>query len=136
MLISTKGRYALRIMIDLAQQQSGEYAILMDIADRQQISEKYLESIVNSLSKAGLVQAQRGRGGGYRLARDAEEYTVGEIIRQAEGDIAPVACLKNGSSECEKAADCLTLPLWEELDRRTNAYLDQVTLADLIRGKV
>ena len=136
MLVSTKGRYALRIMIDLAQHEGEGFAILMDVARRQEISEKYLESIVNSLAKAGLVKAQRGRGGGYCLAKPAAEYTVGEIIRQAEGHIAPVACLKTGESECEKASVCLTLPLWQELDRRTNEYLDQVTLEDLVKGRL
>lgn len=136
MLVSTKGRYALRIMIDLAQHEGEGFAILMDVARRQEISEKYLESIVNSLAKAGLVKAQRGRGGGYCLAKPAAEYTVGEIIRQAEGHIAPVACLKTGESECEKASACLTLPLWQELDRRTNEYLDQVTLEDLVKGRL
>ena len=136
MLVSTKGRYALKIMIDLAQHQDEEYVILMDVARRQDISEKYLESIVSALSRAGLVKTQRERGGGYRLAKPASAYTIGEIIRYAEGDIAPVSCLKSGKTDCEKAADCLTLPLWQELDRRTNAYRDQVSLEDLIHGRV
>ncbi len=136
MLISTKGRYALRIMLDLAQHSSGEYVILMDVAQRQGFSEKYLEGIVSALSRAGLLQAQRGRGGGYRLSRTPEEYTAGEIIREAEGHLAPVDCLKSGTAECPQADACITLPLWQELDRRIDAYLDSVTLADLLQGTV
>ena len=136
MLVSTKGRYALRIMIDLAQHNDGEYMVLMDIAQRQNISEKYLEGIVASLSRLGYLQAQRGRGGGYRLARAPEEYPVGGILRAAEGHLAPVACLKTGENDCPNAADCITLPLWKELDRRIDGYLDSVTLADLLNGPI
>ena len=136
MLVSTKGRYALRIMIDLAQHNDGEYMVLMDIAQRQNISEKYLEGIVASLSRLGYLQAQRGRGGGYRLARAPEEYPVGGILRAAEGQLAPVACLKTGENDCPNAADCITLPLWKELDRRIDGYLDSVTLADLLNGTI
>ena len=136
MLVSTKGRYALRIMVDLAQHDKGEPVVLMDIAQRQDISEKYLESIVAMLSKAGLLMAQRGRGGGYRLSRDPSEYTVGEIIRVLEGPLSPVACLKTDDVDCPKASECLTLPLWQELDRRMNDYLDCITLADVLKGKV
>ena len=136
MLVSTKGRYALRIMIDLAQHDTGEYVVLMDVARRQDISEKYLEGIVASLSRAGFLQALRGRGGGYRLARTPEEYSVGSIIREAEGHLAPVACLKSGDAVCPNAAECLTLPMWKELDRRIDGYLDSVTLADILRGTV
>lgn len=136
MLVSTKGRYALRIMLDLAEHYSGEPVVLMDIAERQDISEKYLESIVSLLSKAGLLSAQRGRGGGYRLSRAPEEYTVGEILRASEGPISPVACLRTEDVGCPKASDCITLPLWQELDRRMNEYLDAITLSDLIEGRV
>ena len=136
MLVSTKGRYALRIMIDLAQHNDGAYMVLMDIAQRQNISEKYLEGIVASLSRLGYLQAQRGRGGGYRLARAPEEYPVGGILRAAEGHLAPVACLKTGENDCPNAADCITLPLWKELDRRIDGYLDSVTLADLLNGTI
>ncbi|MBR6115615.1 MAG: RrF2 family transcriptional regulator [Oscillospiraceae bacterium] len=136
MLVSTKGRYALKVMIDLAQHNDGEYVVLMDIARRQDISEKYLEGIISQLSRSGMLDAQRGRGGGYRLSRNPEEYTVGEIIRQTEGPLAPVACLKNDDNDCPRAADCLTLPLWEELDRRMNDYLDGITLSDLLVGNV
>ena len=136
MLVSTKGRYALRIMIDLAQHNDGEYVVLMDIARRQNISEKYLEGIVASLSRLGLLQAQRGRGGGYRLAREPEEYSIGEIIRSAEGRVAPVSCLKTEEVDCPNADECITLPMWRELDRRIDRFLDSVTLADLLDGTI
>ena len=136
MLVSTKGRYALRIMIDLAQHNDGEYVVLMDIAKRQNISEKYLEGIVSSLSRLGLLQAQRGRGGGYRLARTPEEYSIGEIIRSSEGHVAPVSCLKSEEVDCPNADECITLPMWRELDRRIDRFLDSVTLADLLAGTV
>ena len=136
MLVSTKGRYAMQIMIDLAQHNDGEFIVLMDIANRQNISEKYLESIVASLSREGLLVAQRGRGGGYRLAKAPGEYTAGEIIRATEGPLAPVACLKTEDNECPNAADCLTLPLWEGLDRRMSEYLDAITLQDVVNGTV
>ena len=136
MLISTKGRYALRVMADLARNGGEGYVVLMDIAQRQNISEKYLEGIVAALSRSGFLQTQRGRGGGYRLARRPEEYSVGDVLRSAEGSLAPVSCIKTGDAECPNADNCLTLPLWKELDRVMNEYLDSVTLADLIRGDV
>ena len=136
MLISTKGRYALRVMADLARNGGEEYVVLMDIAERQNISEKYLEGIVAALSRCGFLQTQRGRGGGYRLSRCPEEYAVGDILRVAEGSIAPVSCVKSGESECPNADNCLTLPLWKELDRVMNDYLESVTLADLINGNI
>ena len=136
MLISTKGRYALRVMADLARSGGEEYVVLMDIAQRQNISEKYLEGIVAALSRSGFLQTQRGRGGGYRLARCPEEYAVGDILRAAEGSIAPVSCVKSGETECPNADNCLTLPLWKELDRGMNDYLDSITLANLINGDI
>ena len=136
MLISTKGRYALRVMADLDRNGGEGYVVLMDIAQRQSISEKYLEGIVAALSRSGFLQTQRGRGGGYRLARRPEEYSVGDVLRSAEGSLAPVSCIKTGDAECPNADNCLTLPLWKELDRVMNEYLDSVTLADLIRGDV
>lgn len=136
MLISTKGRYALRVMADLARNGGEGYVVLMDIAQRQSISEKYLEGIVAALSRSGFLQTQRGRGGGYRLACRPEEYSVGDVLRSAEGSLAPVSCIKTGDAECPNADNCLTLPLWKELDRVMNEYLDSVTLADLIRGDV
>ena len=108
----------------------------MDVAKRQGISEKYLESIVSSLTRAGLLTGQRGRGGGYRLSRTPEEYSIGEILRATEGPLAPVSCLKPEKNECGRSAECLTLPLWKELDRRMEGYLDSVTLAALLRGDI
>ena len=136
MLVSTKGRYALRVMIDIARQETDEYIILMDVARRQNISEKYLESIIASLSKAGFLLAQRGRGGGYRMAKPPEECSVGAILRAAEGYLAPVACLKTGEADCPNADDCITLPLWMELDRRIDKFLDSVSLRNLMDGDI
>ena len=136
MLVSTKGRYALRIMLDLAKNSGGDSVVLMAVANREGSSEKYLESIVASLTKAGLLTGQRGRGGGYRLSRTPEEYSIGEILRATEGPLVPVSCLKTEENECARSADCLTLPLWKELDRRMGGYLDSVTLSDLLRGDV
>lgn len=133
MMISTKGRYALRVMIDLAQHGGDSYLALREIAERQDISVKYLEAIVSSLSRAGYVSGLRGKGGGYRLTRSPEEYTVGGILRLTEGSLAPVSCLEGGHTPCSRSAECATLPLWRELDKIIGSYLDGVTLADLIR---
>ena len=132
MMVSTKGRYALRVMIDLAEHDDGRFIPLKEIAARQGISEKYLESIISTLSKGGLVEGVRGKGGGYRLTRPPEDYSVGEILRLAEGSLAPVACLDCGSDPCARAGSCRTRPLWERLDALICGYLDQVTLADLL----
>ena len=131
MIISTKGRYALRVMLDLADHNTGGYIPLKDIARRQEISVKYLENILASLSRVDLVDAIRGKGGGYRLARTPEEYTVGEIVRLAEGDLASVSCLKDGGYGCQRAEFCPTLPLWAGLDKVVADYLNDFTLADL-----
>ena len=132
MLISTKGRYALRVMLELAEQKQGEYICLDTIASSQEISEKYLESIVSLLSKAKLVEGLRGRGGGYRLKRAPENYSVGEILQVAEGSLAPVNCLGCKPNQCDRAGDCLALPVWEKLDDLINDYLSSVSLADLL----
>ncbi len=132
MMISTKGRYALRVMLDLAEHHTGSYIPLKDIAGRQEISVKYLENILASLSRAGLVDAARGKGGGYRLSKPPENYTAGEIVSLAEGDLAPVACLKGDGQGCEKADQCLSLPLWQGLDRVVMDYLNRYSLADLL----
>lgn len=134
MLISTKGRYALRIMLDLAQQPPGAYIPLPAIAERQEASEKYLESIISTLAKAGLVEGQRGKGGGYRLARNPDNYSVGEILRLAEGSLAPVSCLESGAAPCPKAGSCRTLPVWEKLEALICGYLDEITLTSLLDG--
>lgn len=132
MLISTKGRYALRVMIDLAEHQTDEFISLKGIAQRQEISDKYLESIIRMLVKARVLESLRGKGGGYRLKKAPEEYTVGSILRLTEDSLAPVACLEEGADVCPKKARCRTLPLWKGLDRVISEYLDNVTIADLM----
>lgn len=135
MNVTSKGRYALRVMLDLAQHTEDGYISLKTIADRQGYSMKYLEMIVGSLKKAALVDSTRGKDGGYKLCRAPGEYTVGEILRSIEDNLAPVACIKSGSIDCEHAGECMTVPMWKELDDITNAYLDTVSLADLLTGK-
>ena len=135
MNVTSKGRYALRFMLDLAQQGEAEYVSLKTVADRQGISLKYLEAIVSSLKKAGLLDSSRGKEGGYRLCRAPEEYTAGEILRCMEDSLAPVACIRDGGVNCERAAVCRTVPMWQELDEITNRYLDSVTLRDLMSGE-
>lgn len=132
MMISTRGRYALRVMIDLAEHIDEGYIPLQTIAKRQGISEKYLESILAVLSKAGLLDAVRGKGGGYRLSKQAKEYTAFEVLSLTEGTLAPVTCLERGQ-QCENAVNCRTLPLWQGLDQVIAAYLCSYTLADLTR---
>lgn len=132
MMITTKGRYALRVMVDLAQQRLCEFVTLKDIAERQQISEKYLESIISSFSKAGYVTAVRGKGGGYKLSRIPSEYTVGSILRLVEGSLAPVACVVGDTVNCDRSGECKTLPLWQGLDKVIDDYLESKTLADLL----
>ena len=133
MMISTRGRYALRVIIDLAEQKNEAYIPLKDIVERQNISKKYLEGIMTALSKNGLVEGVHGKGGGYRLNRRPEEYKVGEILRVTEGSLAPVACVECKSAPCERAPECRTLPLWQKLNDMINDYLDNVTIADLMK---
>ena len=135
MNITSKGRYALRVMIDLAQHPDEGYVSLKTVAERQGISMKYLEMIVSSLKKAELVESTRGKEGGYRLSRSPADYSVGEILRCLEDNLAPVSCIKDGEIQCDKAAACVTLPMWKELDELTNAYLDGVSLQDLLTGE-
>lgn len=132
MLVSTKGRYALRVMLELAQSQPDAYMPLPLIAQRQGISEKYLESIIAILSRAGLVEGLRGKGGGYRLTRSSAKYSVGEILRLTEGSLAPVTCLEGAENPCPRAGECTTLPMWQKLDDLINTYLDSVSLSDLL----
>ena len=132
MLISTKGRYALRVMIDLAEHRSGEFISLKGIAQRQEISEKYLESIIRTLVKAKVVESLRGKGGGYRLTKNPEQYTVGSILRLTEESLAPVACLEETAGTCPRSGQCRTLALWQGLDKVIQDYLESVTIADLI----
>ena len=132
MKISTKGRYALRMMIDLAQNQGDGYVSLKDIANRQEISKKYLEQIVAILNKPDVLRTNRGYQGGYRLAKNANEYTVGDILRLTEGGLAPVSCLDNSPILCDRAEDCLTLPIWKGLYKVISEYLDSITLQDIV----
>ena len=133
MMISTRGRYALRILVDLAENQNEGYITLKEAAERQEISEKYLESIVKDLVKARLVEGVRGKGGGYRLARPADEINVLEVLRSADGTLVPVACLEEGSMPCSRADSCRTLPLWKGLDKVVSEYLGGFTVQDLIK---
>lgn len=132
MKISTKGRYALRMMIDLAQNQGDGYVSLKDIANRQEISKKYLEQIVAILNKPDVLRTNRGYQGGYRLAKNANEYTVGDILRLTEGGLAPVSCLDNSPILCDRAEDCITLPIWKGLYKVISEYLDSITLQDIV----
>lgn len=132
MLISTKGRYALRVMIDLAEHQSEEFISLKEVAQRQEISEKYLESIIRLLVKDRVLESLRGKGGGYRLKKDPDRYTVGSILRLTEESLAPVSCLDGNTDTCPRMAQCRTLSLWQGLDRVINEYLDSITIADLM----
>lgn len=132
MKISTKGRYALRMMLDLAAHQDDGYVALKDIAQRQEISKKYLEQIVPMLGKSDILRTTRGYQGGYRLARAPKDYTVGEILRLTEGGLAPVACLEQHPNTCPRCGECATLPMWEGLERVIRNYLDGITLQDLL----
>lgn len=132
MMITTKGRNALKVMIDLAQHNDGTNISLTDIAERQHESAKYLEAVMGPLSAAGLVLSARGKSGGYRLAKPAEECSVGEIIVAAEGPLAPVSCLYS-DVPCENAANCLSLPLWKELDEVIMNFLSSKKLSDLVK---
>lgn len=129
--ISTKGRYALRVMLDLALHDTGEFISLKDVSARQGITVKYLEQIMTVLTRAGYVRSQRGNNGGYRLAKDPAEYTAGDILRVMEGSLAPVACLEDVPNQCPRAESCPTLPFWEGLADEINTYVDSVTLQNL-----
>lgn len=133
MLISTRGRYALRVMIDLAEHACDGYIPMKEVANRQDISLKYLEQIVPTLSKNGFVEGVHGKGGGYRLVKAPEDCIVGDILRLTEGDLAPVACLECGSKPCERASECRTYPMWAEFHKIVNNYFDEITLADLMK---
>jgi Rrf2 family protein len=131
-MISTKGRYALRVMLDLAEHDTGEAVPLKTVAERQEISKKYLEIIVKDLVKQGLLLGSSGKGGGYKLSRKPEEYSLAEILTLTEGTLAPVSCLCDGASPCDRSTPCPTLPVWEELERIITEYLSSVTLADIL----
>lgn len=134
-MVSTKGRYALRFLLDLAEHQAEGYVPLKDVAGRQEISEKYLEIVVKELVKGGFLAVMRGKGGGYRLNRPSEEYSVKSILALMEETLVPVACLKPGQAPCPRKDRCRTLPLWQGLDQVISDYLEPITLADLIDGK-
>ena len=131
-MISTKGRYALRVMIDLAQNDEGRYVPLKDVAERQDISKKYLEIIVKDLVKGGMIEGASGKGGGYKLCRDPGDYTVGEIIELLEGSLSPVACLAENADACPRADHCLTLPLWKEYYQMSRDFFFSKRLSDLL----
>lgn len=131
MKISTKGRYALRLMLDIALNSSGKAVALRDVARRQDISDKYLEQIVTPLSRAGLVRSVRGAGGGYLLTREPKDYTVGEILRPLEGDLAPVECVAPGGC-CERADRCVTVEVWAKIEQAVSSVVDNMTLGDLV----
>lgn len=131
MLVSTKGRYALRVMVDLAEHQANGRTPLKEIAERQGISEKYLENILSTLVRNGILSGMRGKGGGYRLTKDPDQFTAGQILRLTEGSLAPVACLEAGRRGCARAAECPTIGMWSKLDDMISSYLDSITIADL-----
>lgn len=136
MMISTKGRYALKVLCDLAENGDGTYIPLKDIATRQELSLKYLESIMSTLSKGALVEGVHGKGGGYRLTKAPEKYTVGEVLRLTEVSLAPVTCVGENGCTCENSGSCKTLPMWIRLDNIINEYLDGVSIYDLINSNV
>ncbi len=133
MLISTKGRYALRVLIDMAEHQAAGYVPLKEVAARQEISEKYLESIVKTLVKEGILTGLRGKGGGYRLRKEPDQYKVSSILKLTEGSLSPVACLDPGGEPCPRMANCRTLPMWKGLNDAIQAYLEGFTIADLMQ---
>ncbi len=134
MNVTSKGRYALRFMIDLAQHREDGFISLKTISERLTLSMKYLEMIVGNLKKAELVDSTRGKEGGYKLNKEPKDYSVGEILRSIEDNLAPVACIKEGEIQCDRSGACMTIPMWKELDDITNAYLDTVSLEDLLTG--
>ena len=133
MIVSTKGRYALRVMLSFAQRSGGEYVPLKEIAEAEGISQKYLESIMTILSKAGFVDAVHGKGGGYRLNRRPEDYTVGSILKLTEGSLAAVSCTSQGAAACSRTTCCQTLPMWEKLEKMIDEFFEGITLADLLK---
>ena len=133
MIVSTKGRYALRVMVSFAQRGGGEYIPLKEIAEAEGISQKYLESIMSVLSKAGFVDAVHGKGGGYRLNRSPEEYTVGSILKLTEGSLAAVSCTSQGAAACSRTECCQAKPMWDRLEKLIDDFFEGITLADLLR---
>ena len=132
MIVSTKGRYALRVMVHFAQRGTEDYIPLKEIAEAEGISQKYLEAIMTTLSKAGFVDAATGKGGGYRLNRKPGEYTVGSILKLTEGGLSTVSCTSQGPAACSRSTCCHTLPMWEQLDKMVNDFFEGITLQDLL----
>lgn len=135
MMISTRGRYALRVMIDLAEHRNGGYMPMKEVAARQNISLKYIERILPILSRASLIEGIHGKGGGYRLTREPIDYTVGEILRLTEGDLAPVGCVESGAVPCERVCECRTYAMWKRFGEITNEYFDSITLESLMSNE-
>lgn len=133
-MISTRGRYALRVLIDLAEHQTGGYIPMKEVADRQDISLKYIERIMPLLTRGKVVDGQHGKGGGYRLNGEPDQHRVGDILRLTEGDLAPVACLGCDAAPCGRAAQCRTLPMWQKFNEITNDFFDGITIADLMQS--
>ena len=131
MMVSTRGRYALRVLIDLAEHNNGAYIPMKDVAARQEISLKYLERILPTLTKAKLIEGVHGKGGGYKLTRAPEKYTVGEVLRLTEGDLAPVSCLAADAPPCDRMSECRTIRIWRDFYEMTNKYFDGIRLSDL-----
>ena len=134
MIVSTKGRYALRVMVSFAQRGGDDYIPLKEIAEAEDISQKYLESIMTTLSKAGFVDAVHGKGGGYRLNRKPEEYTIGSILKLTEGSLAAVSCTAQGPAACSRTTCCQTKPMWDKLDRMIDEFFEDITLANLLEN--
>lgn len=136
MMISTKGRYAVRVMLSLCEAQNGEYISLKSIAEEEEISEKYMESIISMLVKKEFVEGIRGKGGGYRLKHSPESFTIGSILKATDGSLAPVSCLECKPNKCGRASECKTLPVWERLDNIIDDYLESITLADVYNESI
>jgi Rrf2 family protein len=135
-MISTKGRYSLRILLDLAQHRNGSFIPMKDVAKRQGISLKYIERLLPALKDGGLIDSLHGKGGGYKLTREPDAYTLWEILNLAEGDLAPVECLKEDGEQCARSAQCLTLPVWQNYYKLIKDYFSGITLADLLKTDV
>ena len=136
MKISTRGRYAIRVMIDLAENNNGSFIPLKEISERQEISQKYLEGIMTDLSKKHLVDALHGKGGGYKLTKEPQDYTIKEILICTEGSLEPIACLEEGAPICPRVAECRTLKMWKDFSKLVNDYFEGITLADLAKIKI
>ena len=132
-MISTKGRYSVRILLDLAEHRNGDYIPMKEVAARQEISLKYIEKLTPALRNAGMIESSHGIGGGYRLTKEPDQYTLWDILRLSEGDMAPVSCLQDGAAPCSRAAECRTLPVWIDYYALTREYFSKITLADLLK---